>query len=671
MRDVRWLPIALLLGTAAPATAQLINPARLAILEAEDRRAAAPGDLARLQAAARGADPMTARVAVRALGRLERPPVIADLLPALTHIDPEVRAEAANAVAQAAAGARRGATGGPPPAVLLQTIRARLAQEEVGTVRAVLAESLARLPYADTDSPVVVQQVLGEMAAAHGDTADRLGVAKAFEAFVRLNRSATLTPASIDLLRRLVGVVPAAAAEPLSGAPSTRAQTPIEPPRDARVRRLALEALATAEAVDADVLEHARRDADPQLRRLAVRAAGRGRHTSIVTASLEDPSSQVRLEAVRALAASTGDDACAWMLAATADGDIHVVLQAIDGLRACGHWDQAATRLADFAADTAALAEPRGWHRGAHALVALAAGAPTRAAALLPVHAQARNPFVRVYAARAARVLRDRATLERMAADRDDNVVEEAVEALSEIAGRGASAVFRAALTRSGYQVVRAAARALAVDEASPDTQAALRAALDRLVAEGHANSTDARAAIEHTLTALGAAQNRRGGPAARMVAPTLEELRRLAAPRARIAVRGVGTIDVALITAEAPLTVVHMARLAERGYFNGLTIHRVAPNFVLQGGSPGANEYVGHPDHMRDEVGQWPHVRGALGISTRGRDTGDAQFFVDLVDNPRLDHEYTVFGQVLTGMDVADRVLEGDVIESVQILAK
>ena len=97
-------------------------------------------------------------------------------------------------------------------------------------------------------------------------------------------------------------------------------------------------------------------------------------------------------------------------------------------------------------------------------------------------------------------------------------------------------------------------------------------------------------------------------------------------------------------------------ARLAESGYYNGLTFHRVVPNFVIQGGSPGANEYVGDAAFMRDEVGTWPHVRGAVGISTRGHDTGDAQIFVDLVDNPRLDHQYTVFAQVLNGIDVVDR---------------
>jgi peptidyl-prolyl cis-trans isomerase B (cyclophilin B) len=145
--------------------------------------------------------------------------------------------------------------------------------------------------------------------------------------------------------------------------------------------------------------------------------------------------------------------------------------------------------------------------------------------------------------------------------------------------------------------------------------------------------------------------------------------LRRLAAPRARVTIRDVGVFDLALIAFEAPTTVLEFARLAERGYYNGLTFHRVAPNFVIQGGSPGANEYVGAPDHMRDEVGLWPHVRGAVGISTRGRDTGDAQIFVDLLDSPMLDHRYTVFAQVLTGMDVVDQILEGDVIETVRIL--
>jgi cyclophilin family peptidyl-prolyl cis-trans isomerase len=73
----------------------------------------------------------------------------------------------------------------------------------------------------------------------------------------------------------------------------------------------------------------------------------------------------------------------------------------------------------------------------------------------------------------------------------------------------------------------------------------------------------------------------------------------------------------------------------------------------------------------MRDEIGPEAHLRGAASISTRGRDTGDAQIWFDLVDNPRLDHDYTVFGRVAAGADVLDRILECDVIERVDIVSK
>jgi len=88
----------------------------------------------------------------------------------------------------------------------------------------------------------------------------------------------------------------------------------------------------------------------------------------------------------------------------------------------------------------------------------------------------------------------------------------------------------------------------------------------------------------------------------------------------------------------------------------------RVAPNAIIQGGRRiGDEARFPHP-----EVGTWPHVRGVLGLSMP--DTNDAQFFVDLVDNPRFDHQYTVFAQILNGADVVDQLLEGDVIESITI---
>ena len=67
------------------------------------------------------------------------------------------------------------------------------------------------------------------------------------------------------------------------------------------------------------------------------------------------------------------------------------------------------------------------------------------------------------------------------------------------------------------------------------------------------------------------------------------------------------------------------------------------------------------------DEVGLWPHVRGAVGLASDGENAG--AIFIDLVDNPEFDHRHTVFGQLLNGIDVVDLLLEGDVIESIEIL--
>jgi cyclophilin family peptidyl-prolyl cis-trans isomerase len=128
------------------------------------------------------------------------------------------------------------------------------------------------------------------------------------------------------------------------------------------------------------------------------------------------------------------------------------------------------------------------------------------------------------------------------------------------------------------------------------------------------------------------------------------------------------GSFVFELLLEEAPVTVATFARLAEAGYYNGLTFHRIAPNFVLQGGSPGANEFVGTPGYIRDELGLVSHERGTLGISTRGRDTGDGQIFINLVNNYRLDHDYTVFARIVEGIDNVDRIQEGDVMEAVVI---
>jgi len=683
MRVVRLASGVAVLLTALDAVtvvAQSITPPRLAILQAEERRGRTAQDLATLRNALRSPDEHSARLAVRALGRLERAELIPAMLPALDHRSPAVRAEAANAVAQASR-----PTGGKPvgtksrvaPGDLLRMLIERVQDEPDPTVRASLAESIGRLPFDDEDSAAAAQRALVTLATSpDAGLTDRLSVAKAFEVYARVHRESPLGGPALDVLRGLVRSLArstGSASAENGGSLSVPTKADLDPQRGARVRRLALEALIRSNAADNETLATAAEDMDAQTRALAMRGA-RPEWLDLLMRGLSDPAAQVRVEAVRRLAEAVGDGACGPLVTAAADAHLQVSLAALDELKACGHSEDAVQQLTQWVTVGLATGRPaHEWHRPAHALVALAAASPGQASSLIERVREADRPQMRAYAARAAALAMDLATLERLAADADDNVVEAALDGLASHASKPRVPELAArALTRPGYQVVRAAARALGRSDPREGSVQALRTALERLTAENRANSTDARTAVRAALTALGAqpdvdakgeADTR---PTSRL---TVEELRRVSSARARITMQGGKSFDVALIAQEAPVTVVQFVHLASSGYYRGLTFHRVAPNFVIQGGSPGANEYVGHPDHMRDEVGTWPHVRGAVGISTRGRDTGDAQFFINLVDNPRLDHEYTVFGYVVAGMDVVDGVLEGDVMEKVEIL--
>jgi cyclophilin family peptidyl-prolyl cis-trans isomerase len=674
---------------------------RLAVLQAEDRRAPTPHDLSVIRSGAHSGDPQTVRIAIRALGRLERPSLIPDITFALRNALPEIRSEAADAIAQAAQGWKRESSA---PASVHDTARdaafaalaTRLKVEADADVRAAICESIGRLPYATAAQAETAERTLLETAENEVNVSGRLGVAKGLEAYVRIQRK--LRPPSEDAvtrLRRLAELVPREAAT------------------GARVRRLAMEALITAAAVDDEVLQRAGSDPDAQVRRIAMHAAAAGGNGvtadlahRVLASGLKDDSPSVRLEALKNLRARNDPDACGASLTATRDRDTNVALIGFDQLAACAPAptavpssaaapsaaasaggaqdgntapaaapvdppaanDSVVTALEQAVADAQTAPVPRGWHRAAHALVALASVAPERASAALPSFTASGVWQLRMYAARAATQLGNRAALEHFARDDDDNVREAAVEGLRKIAGHDADAVYVAQLTRPGNQVLRAAALALG-DTPHPELAIpALKAEWDRLVAAGRDNSHDARDAVARTLTAFGQPPHKM--PAQAQTSDlNAEDLRRLASARARVTIRGLGTFELALVTAQASATVLRFARLAEAGYYNGLTFHRVVPNFVIQGGSPGASEYIGDSPFMRDEVGLWPHVRGSVGISTRGRDTGDAQIFVDLVDNPRLDHEYTVFAQVLNGIGIIDQVLEGDVIERIEIV--
>ncbi|HEV7991665.1 MAG TPA: peptidylprolyl isomerase [Gemmatimonadaceae bacterium] len=128
------------------------------------------------------------------------------------------------------------------------------------------------------------------------------------------------------------------------------------------------------------------------------------------------------------------------------------------------------------------------------------------------------------------------------------------------------------------------------------------------------------------------------------------------------------GILELDLFTSDAPMTVDNFVTLARSGYFDGQRFHRVVPNFVVQGGDPRGDGNGGPGHAIRDEMNQHRYVRGTMGMALSGPNTGGSQFFVTHSPQPHLDGGYTVFGQLRTGGDVLDRIVQGDRIVRVTI---
>ncbi|MFD2640303.1 peptidylprolyl isomerase [Piscibacillus salipiscarius] len=126
--------------------------------------------------------------------------------------------------------------------------------------------------------------------------------------------------------------------------------------------------------------------------------------------------------------------------------------------------------------------------------------------------------------------------------------------------------------------------------------------------------------------------------------------------------------IKIDLYEEEAPNTVNNFVKLAEEGFYDGLTFHRVIPNFVIQGGCPRGDGTGGPGYTIKCETEDNPHKheRGSLSMAHAGKDTGGSQFFICHSAQPHLDGVHTVFGKVTEGVDVVDRVRPGDVMDKV-----
>jgi cyclophilin family peptidyl-prolyl cis-trans isomerase/HEAT repeat protein len=128
------------------------------------------------------------------------------------------------------------------------------------------------------------------------------------------------------------------------------------------------------------------------------------------------------------------------------------------------------------------------------------------------------------------------------------------------------------------------------------------------------------------------------------------------------------GTIQIELAMLDAPITVDNFITLARKGYFNGLSIHRVVPDFVVQDGDPRGDGEGGPGYTIRDELNERPYLRGTVGMALDWKDTGGSQFFITHSPQPHLDAKYTVFGRVVAGMDVVDKIQQWDVIRRVRV---
>jgi cyclophilin family peptidyl-prolyl cis-trans isomerase len=343
------------------------------------------------------------------------------------------------------------------------------------------------------------------------------------------------------------------------------------------------------------------------------------------------------------------------------------------------------------------------WHPAGHAIVALARLNAPRARGLLAPNAQSAIPWLRAYAARAAGILGDTSTLHRLARDANDNVKEAALDELAKLPGHAGDDDAIAALGARGYQAVRAGARAL---KGSPHGRAVFTAALAaalRIRGDSNEPSRDARLALVERLgefataadesalaplaTDFDCAVARASAAVASKLGHAIEpQCRRpaIVVPEDAVALAlgrdvrlrvtladssGGGVFFVRLRGDIAPIMGARVMQLVNAHWYDDHPWFRVEPDFVIEGGGPGANEYVGHERFMRDELSSLPQVRGTIGMSTRGHDTGDGQWFVNLRDNQRLTQDYTTFAEVVDGMDVVDGILEGDVIQSIEIV--
>lgn len=145
----------------------------------------------------------------------------------------------------------------------------------------------------------------------------------------------------------------------------------------------------------------------------------------------------------------------------------------------------------------------------------------------------------------------------------------------------------------------------------------------------------------------------------------TPEEIKKMAETKAVVETK-FGTVELRFFPDVAPNHVNNFIELAKKGFYDGTTFHRVIPGFMIQGGDPNSKSHdksthgMGGPGYqLKAEFNGKPHKRGTLSMArSASPDSAGSQFFICVADAPFLDKQYTVFGEVVSGMDVADKIV-------------
>ncbi len=634
------------------------------ILRLEDRREAA----AKFEPYLRYADESIQRRAIVALGKIQNKDGLPILLPLINHAKPEIRAAAVFAIGQ---------IDDTTSTVILVT---RLSEEKDSDVSGALLEALGKV--GDRNAPQVVAKYLRD-GSPDLRAESALALARLAGRNIKDPRLAAMLAAALqdgDESVRWAAAYALIRCGDYSAAPSL--VTALKD-TSARVRMHAARALgAIGDSSSALHLSAvAKHDADWRVRVNATNALGSFLLPEMFDLlPMNDANEHVRLAALIAYGATSAK--------------LQEPVYNLDRARALDF-------LRELLSGVQHGDEQHTWREYAAAAMVLAQCIRGEAIEILSPHLRSTRPLLRARLAHALAETQDRRAfsfLQKLAADSILVVQLAVVEALPKLNDPRATGIYLRALA-SGDEVLTATAiQNLAADSLRrrqyvPQMIEAfqrLKTPIDVEVAqiifqsmascgdasvvpllEGALRSPDrafAQAALAPLKTLTGRDySNQLPVATAPHVQWTWEDIKKLSGLKAAIRTER-GDIGLEFFPEDAPLTVLNFVRLAEKNFYDGLLVHRVVPNFVIQAGDPRGDMW-GSPGYaIRSEFSALRYTRGTVGMASAGPDTEGSQFFIVHSEQPRLDGRYTIFAHVTQGMDVVDALQVGDVIEDVAI---